>query len=112
MPEKNKEVVVDITKEAVCNPKNFSNIPNSNAQFCIYTYKADTETYADVTTGNFFNTAYTFLMPGDTIRVFIFNEKKAITNYLEFVVMEVDKLLRTVKTANINNVNVQKKLME
>lgn len=112
MAEENKEVVVDITKEAVCNPKNFSNIPNSNAQFCIYTYKAETETYAEVTTGSFFNTAYTFLMPGDTIRVFIFNEKKALTNYLEFVVMDVDKLLRKVKTANIVNINVQKKIVE
>ena len=58
MPEE-KQVPVEV--DAVCNNKNFTTIPNSNSEFCIYTYKAEYESYTQLTKPGFFNPAYSLL---------------------------------------------------
>lgn len=97
--------------EAVANIKNFSTIPNSNSEFCIYTYKAEYESYSQLSRPGFFNPASSFLNPGDTIRVFRFEEKK-LTHFLEYIVMDVDRINRTVTVASISNCNLEKKVIE
>lgn len=103
---------VNIEKEAVANPKNFTTIPNSNSEFCIYTYKAEYETFAQINSRGFFNSAALFLNVGDCIRVFRFDLEKRLTNLLEYVVMAVDKINREVTVATISNHNLEKKTIE
>lgn len=109
MPEEQKPVV---EMEAVVNIKNFTTIPNSTADFCIYTYKAEYETYTQITRPGFFNPAYSFLNPGDTIRVFRFDSTKKLTHFLEYIVMYVDKIQKTVTVASLSNNNLEKKLID
>lgn len=111
MPEdvQTQEAVVEV--EAVVNIKNFSTIPNSNSEFCVYTYKAEYETYSQIFRSGFFNPAYSFLNVGDTIRVFRFDLEKNLTHLLQFVVMDVDKINKTVKVATIANHNLVTKVI-
>ena len=108
MPEEQGPVV---EVEAVANLKNFSTIPNSNSEFCIYTYKAEYETYSQLARRGFFNPAYSFLNTGDTIRVFLFDLEKNLTNYIEYMVYSVDKINRKVIVAAISNHSLEKKLI-
>lgn len=111
MPEEQtQEVSVEI--EAIANPKNFSTIPNSNSEFCIYTYKADYETYKQVLRKGFFNSASGFLNVGDTIRLFRFDLNKNLTNYIEFLVADVDKINKVVTVATISQHNIENKLVK
>lgn len=109
MPEKVKEEV-NIELEAVANIKNFTNIPNSNSEFCIYTYKAEYESTMQIIRDGFFDPAYSFLNVGDTIRVFRFDTEKNLTNYMEQIVMYVDKINRKVTVVTLSNTNLQNKL--
>lgn len=109
---KTEQEVVNVEVEAVANPKNFTTIPNSNSEFCIYTYKADYETYTQITRPGFFNSAALFLNMGDVIRVFRLDNEKRLTHYLEYVVMHVDKINRKVTVAGISNNNLEKKVIE
>lgn len=98
---------VNVEKEAVANIKNFTTIPNSIAEFCIYTYKAEYETCDQISRNGFFNSAYSFLNVGDTIRVFRFDESKKLSHILEYVVVDVDKITKQVSvitTAQMINV--------
>lgn len=110
MPENVNEVNVE--KEAVANPKNFTTIPNTSSDFCIFTYKAEYETYTQILRPGFFNSAALFLNAGDMIRVFRLDETKKLTHYLEFIVMSVDKINRVVTVASIANHNLDKKIIE
>lgn len=111
MPVEESSEVVKVDIDAVANIKNFSTIPNSNSEFCIYTYKAEYETYNQLTRVGFFNPAYSFLNVGDTIRVFLFNIHKELTNYLEYLVVSVDKINKKVVVATITNQNIEKKII-
>lgn len=107
MPEGQEELKgVDIEKDAVANPKNFSTIPNSNSEFCVYTYKAECESYNQINRPGFFNSAALFVNKGDTIRVFRFDTEKNLVNYLVYIVMSVDKINRTVTVATAENINL------
>lgn len=108
MPEEQSPIV---EVEAVANLKNFSTIPNSNSDFCIYTYKAEYETSTQLARRGFFNPAYSFLNPGDTIRVFLFDTEKRLTNYLEYIVYSVDKINKKVVVAAITNHSLEKRLV-
>lgn len=109
MPE---EISPVVEMEAVCNNKNFSTIPNSNSEFCIYTYKAEYETYNQLLRPGFFNPAASFVNVGDTIRVFRFDLEKNLTHLLEFVVVKTDKINRLITVAGITNNNLEKKTIE
>lgn len=111
MPETEVQPEVNVEMEAVVNIKNITTIPNSTAEFCIYTYKAEYETYTQVMRPGFFNPASSFLNKGDVIRVFRFDLEKKLTHYLEFIVMDVDKINRTVTVATLTNANVEKKVI-
>lgn len=113
MPEE-KQAPASVEVEAVCNNKNFSTIPNSNSEFCIYTYKADYESYVQLTRPGFFNPACLFLNVGDTIRIFRFEEgtPRRLTHYLEYVVVSVDKINKEVVTATVANHNLDKKTVK
>lgn len=100
---------VEVEKEVTAVTKNFTTIPNSNSEFCIYTYKAETESYTQLMRPGFFDTAFSFLNTGDTIRTFRFDDQKNLTHYLEHIVVVVDKINRTVKTALINQCNLTKR---
>lgn len=95
--------------ELVANPKCFTTIPNSNSEFCIYTYKAEFEPYNQVLRKGFFNPAHTFLNVGDMIRLFRFNTDKTLINYILFIVTNVDKINKTVEAASVFQSNVAKK---
>lgn len=97
--------------EAVVNIKNFTTIPNSTAEFCIYTYKAEHETYTQILRPGFFNPAFSFLNKGDTIRVFRFSLDKKLTHFLEFIVMDTDKINKVVTVAMLSNSNLDKKVL-
>lgn len=108
---KEKEIV-DVEKDAVANLKNFTTIPNSNSEFCIYTYKSETETFNQIMKPHFFNSAASFLNPGDTIRVFHFSELKELDSYFEFMVLRVDKINRTVRVSQLSSANLGKRIVE
>lgn len=108
--EEKQEVIKEM--EAVANPKNFTTIPNSTAEFCVYTYKAEYETTTQISRAGFFNSASTFLNVGDCIRTFRFDEQKNLTHYLEYVVMGVDKINRTVTVSCIANHNLLNKVID
>lgn len=97
--------------EAVVNIKNFTTIPNSIAEFCIYTYKAEHETHTQILRPGFFNPAFSFLNKGDVIRVFKFGIDKKLTHLLEFVVMDTDKINKIVTVAILSNNNLEKKVL-
>lgn len=111
MAEKVEEQTVVIEAEAVANTKNFTTIPNSNSEFCIYTYKAEFESYNQIMRPGFFNTCVYFLNPGDVIRTFRLDLDKKVTHYLEFIVMEVDKITKNVVVAVTANHNLEKKVL-
>lgn len=92
----------------VININRMTIIPNSQAEFSIYTYKADIETHFDLKDEDFFNPAYTVLRVGDTVRIFRF-EKGNLANLYEFVVVGVDKITKKVKTTLIMEKNLTKK---
>lgn len=100
-----------VEMEAVANIKNFSTIPNSNSEFCVYTYKAEYETYTQLMRSGFFNPAYSFLNVGDVIRVFRFDLERKLTHYIMFVVIGVDKINHVVTVATVENHNLEKKIV-
>ncbi len=106
MPEKETKEM-----EAVANNKNFSTIPNSNSEFCVYTYKAEYETVNQIQRPGFFNPAYSFVNPGDAIRVFRFDLEGNLTNYLQFIVVKVDKINKKVVISALNNNNLENRLI-
>jgi hypothetical protein len=55
----------------------------------------------------FFYPTYTFATVGDIFRVFRF-EKEELINYYEFIVTNVDKIEKTVKTVVLVEKNLQK----
>lgn len=93
----------------VININRMTIIPNSQAEFSIYTYKADIETHFDLKDEDFFNPAYTVLRVGDMVRVFRF-EKGSLTNFYEFIVTEVDKTIKKVKVFSLTEKNLVKKI--
>lgn len=97
--------------EAVVNIKNFSTIPNSNSEFCVYTYKAEYETPDQITRPGFFNAAYSFLNPGDTIRVFRFDLEGNLTHYLQYIVYKVDKINKKVTVAALAKNNLDNRVV-
>lgn len=112
MPEEQSPTQMTLELEAVCNNKNFSTIPNSNSEFCIYTYKAEYESYAQIARKGFFNPAATFLNPGDTVRVFRFDIQGNLEHFLNYIVMSVDKINRKVVVACTLNTNLKNKIIE
>ena len=110
MPVEEGPVEVNVEIDAIANPKNFSTIPNSNSEFCVYTYKAEYETYNQIVRPGFFNSASGFLNVGDTIRVFRYDLEKKLTHYLEFVVMDVDKINKTLVLAMLSQHNLVNKI--
>lgn len=110
MAEKEVEVKEnEVGVELVANPKCFTTIPNSNSEFCIYTYKAEFEPYNQVMRKGFFNPAHTFLNVGDTVRVFRFNTDRVLVNYIMFIVTNVDKINKSVDAVPVYQSNVIKK---
>ena len=97
--------------EAVVNIKNFSTIPNSNSEFCVYTYKAEYETPDQITSPGFFNAAYSFLNTGDTIRVFRFDLEGNLTHYLQYIVYKVDKINKKVTVAALAKNNLDNRVV-
>lgn len=97
--------------EAVVNIKNFSTIPNSNSEFCVYTYKAEYETPDQITRPGFFNAAYSFLNTGDTIRVFRFDLEGNLTHYLQYIVYKVDKINKKVTVAALAKNNLDNRVV-
>ena len=97
--------------EAVVNIKNFSTIPNSNSEFCVYTYKAEYETPDQITRPGFFNAAYSFLNTGDTIRVFRFDLEGNLTHYLQYIVYKVDKINKKVTVAALAKNNLDNRIV-
>jgi hypothetical protein len=79
----------------VMNVATLTIIPNSRAEHSVYTYSTKVDTYFDIKDPDFFNPGYTCLAVGDIIRIFKFDQEE-LTNYLEFIVTKVDKLLKTV----------------
>lgn len=91
------------------NTKQFTTIPNSTAEFCVYTYKAETETFDDIVATGFFNTAFSFLNVGDIIRVFLFDDDKQLTHYFIYAVTTVDRIEKIVNVATVSITNLTKK---
>ena len=91
----------------VINAKLITIIPNSRAEHSIYTYSTNVDTHFDIKDPDFFNPTYTFAKVGDMIRIFRF-EVNTLINYYEFIVLEVDKILKTVKAVAIVDRNLQK----
>lgn len=91
------------------NTKQFTTIPNSTSEFCVYTYKAETESFDDIVSTGFFNTAYSFLNQGDIIRVFLLNDEKVLTHYFVYVVTDVDKINKVVSVSTVSITNLTKK---
>ena len=97
--------------EAVVNIKNFSTIPNSNSEFCVYTYKAEYETPDQISRPGFFNAAYSFLNTGDAIRVFRFDQEKNLTHFMQYIVYKVDKINKKVTVAAIAKNNLDNRVV-
>lgn len=91
----------------IINAKLITVIPNSRAEHSIYTYSTNVDTHFDIKDANFFNPTYTFAKVGDMIRVFRF-EGEALIGYYEFIILEVDKIAKTVKAVAIVDRNLQK----
>lgn len=91
----------------IINAKLITVIPNSRAEHSIYTYSTNIDTHFDIKDKDFFNPTYTFAKVGDMIRVFRF-EGTTLMNYYEFIILEVDKIAKTVKAVAIVDKNLQK----
>lgn len=91
----------------VININRMTIIPNSQAEFCIYSYRAEVETHFDLKDEAFFNPAYTCLRIGDIVRIFRF-EKQILANYYEFIVTNVDKINKKVETITLVEKNIKK----
>ena len=111
MPEEEKKQPVPVLIDLVANIKNFSTIPNSNSEFCIYTYKAEFETMEQINRPGFFNPAYSFLNVGDMIRLFRFDLEKKLTNYSKYVVVSVDKINKKVIVATLENAKIENRII-
>lgn len=90
----------------IVNAKNMTVIPNSRAEHSIYTYSTNVDTHFDIKAPGFFNPTYTFATVGDTFRVFRFEQGELI-NYYEFIVVDVDRILKTVKVAVVVEKNLK-----
>lgn len=91
----------------IINAKLVTVIPNSRAEHNIYTYSTKVDTHFDIKDPVFFYPTYTFATVGDIFRVFRF-EKEELINYYEFIVTNVDKMEKTVKTVVLVEKNLQK----
>lgn len=115
MSEKKEEAKVTSPLDKIsklANPARFSMISNSRDEFCIYSYRADNETYAEVASKGYFNLCHTFLKDGDTIRVYLYTYEGKLINYVEYLVAAVDKIHKEVTVATLNNVSVEKRLID
>ena len=90
----------------VMNISRLSTIPNSVGEFCIYTYKAVTETDADLKREGFFNPGYSVFNQGDVLRVMFYNDNE-LSKYYEFVILDVDRDLKKVNAAVIHEFKLQ-----
>lgn len=102
--------MTEASSTKVLNVKSLSIISNSSAEFCIYTYKAITETDADLKREGFFNPGYSVFNPGDILRV-MFYEDTDIAKYYEFLIVEVDKDFKKVKAAVIHEYKLEGRLV-
>ncbi len=91
----------------IINAKLITIIPNSRAEHSIYTYSTNVDTHFDIKDPDFFNPTYTFAKVGDVIRIFRF-EGNTLMAYYEFIITEVDSLLKKVKAVAIVDKNLQK----
>lgn len=109
--EKKVTVVKDeralTASKKIINAKVITVIPNSRAEHSIYTYSTDIDTHFDIKDEDFFNPLYTFIMVGDMIRIFRFENSKLVT-YYEFIITNVDKVTKKVTAVSILEKNLQK----
>ena len=91
----------------VINAKMITVIPNSRAEHSIYTYSTNIDTHFDIKDPDFFHPTYTFIMVGDMIRIFRY-ENNTLVTYYEYIITEVDKLLKKVKAVLLTEKNLQK----
>ena len=91
----------------IINAKMVTVIPNSRAEHNIYTYSTKVDAHFDIKDPEFFHPVYTFAQVGDIFRVFRF-EKDELINYYEFIIMNVDKINKKVKTAILVEKNLKK----
>ena len=101
-----EEKALNASKKII-NAKLITIIPNSRAEHSIYTYSTNVDTHFDIKDPDFFNPTYTFAKVGDIIRVFRF-EGNTLMNYYEFIITEVDTLLKKVKAVVLFDKNLQK----
>lgn len=102
--------MVQATSTKVLNVKTLSIISNSSAEFCIYTYKATTESTEDIKRAGFFNPGYSVFKVGDALRVMHY-VNNVLTKYYEFVIMSVDTDNKTVSAAIVHEVNLTSKIV-
>ena len=98
--------MTEASSTKVLNVKTLSIISNSSAEFCIYTYKAVTETDADLKREGFFNPGYSVFNPGDVLRVMFYNDNE-LSKYYEFVILDVDRDFKKVNAAVIHEFKLQ-----
>ena len=101
-----EEKTLNASKKII-NAKLITVIPNSRAEHSIYTYSTNVDTHFDIKDPDFFNPTYTFAKVGDIIRIFRF-EGNTLMNYYEFIITEVDTILKKVKAVILFDKNLQK----
>jgi len=94
----------------VVNTNLMTTISNSAGEFNIYTYAAKNDSASDLRNPRFFDPAYTFLVVGDTIRVFG-HEHGELSKYYEFIVMKIDKDNRKVTTSLVREIKLESRLV-
>ncbi len=97
----------EMSSKKIINAKLVTVIPNSRAEHSIYTYSTSADTHFDIKDPEFFNPLYTFILVGDTIRIFRYEETKLV-NYYEYIITEVDKIAKTVKGVLVFEKNLTK----
>jgi len=85
----------------VLNTNNITSLMSSAGHHIIYTYDTKVDETGDLKRKGFFNPGYSFLNKGDYIRVFEYAQQD-LHKFYEFIVMDVDKINKTVTVAIIN----------
>jgi len=107
LPKIVEENKTPLASKKIINAKMVTVIANSRAEHCIYTYSTNADTYFDIKDPAFFNPLYTFVLVGDIIRIFQYEENKLV-RYIEYVFTEVDKIAKTVKAVLLFEKNLTK----
>lgn len=102
----NEEKALTASKKII-NAKVVTVIPNSRAEHSIYTYSTNTDTHFDIKDEDFFNPLYTFIMVGDMLRIFRF-ENNTLMTYYEFIITDVDKIAKKVTAVPLIEKNLKK----